>query len=118
MSRLPSIPLAPNRGYVPPMPELPGNYLLRGEWIPLWPWWHPLILPRLFIFIGLPGWLILHFAPEIPIPPAGTLLLYFGYTVWLLGRYSRRERERRYIVGVLRSREWRDRLTHWVVTGC
>jgi hypothetical protein len=115
---LPAIPLAPNRGYVPPMAELRGNYLWRGEWIPLWPWWHPLILPRLFIFIGLPGWLILHFASNIPVPEADLLLPYLAYSGWMLVRYHWRERERRYIVGVLRSPEWRDRLVHWVVTGC
>jgi hypothetical protein len=53
-----------------------------------------------------------------PIPMPGALLLYLAYAVWMLGRYRRQEQERRYIIEVLRSQGWRDRLVHWLVTGC
>jgi hypothetical protein len=96
-------PAAPGRGYVPPIGELSGNYFLRREWIPLWPWWHLLIMPRLFVFIGLPGLAHSTFRICKPIPMPGALSLYLAYAVWMLGRYRRQEQERRYIIEVLRS---------------
>jgi hypothetical protein len=114
---LPAIPLAPDRGYVPPSTGLPEDYLVRFTWLELWPWWHPGILIGTILILGLPGWLALDVAPAgDALVLTIALILYLGFAGWMLGRHHRRERERRYIMEVLRSEEWRQRVAHYIAT--
>jgi hypothetical protein len=111
---LPAIPLAPDRGYVPPSTGLPEDYLVRFTWLELWPWWHPGILIGTILILGLPGWAALDVAlAGDALVSTIALILYLGFAGWMLGRHHRRGRERRYIMEVLRSEEWRQRVAHY-----
>ena len=115
---LPSIPLAPDRGYMPPNADLPDGYLVCFAWLELWPWWHPGILIGTILILGLSGWLALDVAlAGDALVSTVALVAYLGFAVWMLGRHHRRERERRHILEVLSSEEWRQRVAHYVATG-
>src|SRR5258708_26695995 len=113
-----SIPLAPDWGYMRPNADLPDNYLARFAWLELWPWWHPGILIGTILILGLPGWLALDLAlAEDALVSTIALVLYLSFAGWMLSRHHRRARERRYIMEVLCSEEWRQRVAHYVATG-
>lgn len=111
---LPPIFVAVDRAYIPPGAYLPDDYMVRGAGIRLWPWWHPLIIPRIVIMIIAPGWLLWNFCPSDFFPGAIFLTLYLHYTLWMVRRYICEEAERRYVVRVLRSHEWLEQLAGWM----
>jgi hypothetical protein len=114
---VPLIPVGRSKAYRPPAPFIPVDYNQRREWVTLWPWWHPAILPGRILFLGLPAILLVWAAIADVLSVAGASLIYVLYGAWMLARYLRDELNRRLIIRVMRSEEWRQRLAHWIATG-